>query len=32
MDNGSFTANTLQEVTWAYNNLNNVYDPYKFSV
>ncbi|XP_068247851.1 uncharacterized protein [Palaemon carinicauda] len=30
MDNGSITSNTAEELQWAFDNLKNIFEPYKF--
>ncbi|XP_068247875.1 uncharacterized protein [Palaemon carinicauda] len=30
MDNGSITSNTKEELQWAFDNLKNIFEPYKF--
>ncbi|XP_068242385.1 uncharacterized protein [Palaemon carinicauda] len=30
MDNGSITSNTAEELLWAFDNLKNIFKPYKF--
>ena len=32
MDNASITANSSQELEWAYNQLNSIFSPYQFSL
>ena len=32
MDNGSVTANTTDDILWAYDQLRGIFEPYKFAL